>query len=74
MSASLTTQDLPVFVSGLSILHKAWPFGTQQISSKEGHTNNGLGPWGCMNLIRKSSCRSSFSRTKETTNNYCNKS
>ena len=42
------------------MLHKMWLFGTQQISSKEGHTNDGLGPWGCMNLILESSWWSSW--------------
>ena len=64
MSASLTAKDLSVFVVRLSILHKMWLFGTQQISLKEGYTNDGLGPWGCMNLICESSWWSSFSRIK----------
>ena len=37
------TNNLPALVVGLSILHKIWLFGTQQISSKESHANDALG-------------------------------
>ena len=58
------TNNLPVLVVGLSILHKIWLFGTQQISSKESHANDALGQWECVNLICKSSWWLSFSRIK----------